>query len=279
MRKPNLTLLYVPGDRPDLAEKALKSEANGIILDLEDAVAPDHKAQARAQVKEIACEIVASKSLQVRINAPTTPWGSADVEMVSALPVEVGMRLPKAEDVDELAEMIRRGEGRRVHLLIESALGIERAFDLARVHGVGSIGLGEADLRADLGLTSPDGLVWARSRLVNAARAAGLPSPLMAAFTNVKDEAALAESCRKARAIGFLGGVAIHPRQLPIIRQAFRPSAVELALAQEIVERSRSATGAGVGALQLEDGSFLDKAVVRNAKYLMALEEAASAID
>jgi len=118
------------------------------------------------------------------------------------LPGAVGLRVPKAESVDAVRDVSTSAPDRDVHLLVESALGLERAYDLATATSdVASLGLGEADLRADLGVTSEDGLLWARGRIVAAAAAAGLPPPAMAAYTDVRDLDGLAASCRRGRAL------------------------------------------------------------------------------
>ncbi|WP_077687101.1 HpcH/HpaI aldolase/citrate lyase family protein [Tessaracoccus aquimaris] len=208
--------------------------------------------------------------VQVRINAVGTPWHDADVEALAALPTWVGARIPKAERVEDVEALARRLPGRDLHLLIESPLGVERAFDLASCPQVASLGLGEADLKADLGVTA-DGLDWVRGRIVNAARAAGLSSPLMSAFTHVTDLEGLAASCRDGRARGFLGRSAIHPKQIATIRDSFRPTAEEVARARTVLDRIEGSVAAGVGALQLADGTFLDLAMVESARRTIAL--------
>jgi citrate lyase subunit beta/citryl-CoA lyase len=132
---------------------------------------------------------------------------------------------------------------------------------------VASIGLGEADLRADLGVPDESGLAWVRSRVVVAARAAGLPPPVQSVYPDVRDLAGLAASCRTGRAMGFRGRAAIHPAQLPVIAEAYRPDAEEIAEARRVVEAFADAT---TGAVALEDGAFVDIAVVRRAERLLA---------
>ena len=336
MSRPVVVLLYVPADRPDRIGKALTSGADGIIVDLEDAVAPSAKDAVRGvlatlpdlarsafpelvespfpepvegaetddeerRVRQAQPTVAAEQAgpfpelvegsetdagaedqarpatptaappiVQIRINAVGTPWHDADVEALAALPTWVSARIPKAERVEDIEDLARRLPGRDLHLLIESALGVERAFDLASCPQVASLGLGEADLKADLGVTA-EGLDWVRGRIVNAARAAGLPSPLMSAFTHVTDLEGLAASCRDGRARGFLGRSAIHPRQIDTIRESFRPTAEEVARARTVLDRIEGSVAAGVGALQLADGTFLDLAMVESARRTIAL--------
>jgi citrate lyase subunit beta / citryl-CoA lyase len=269
-----LTLLYVPADRPDRVAKALASSADAVLVDLEDAVAPSRKGEARENAGRALAAGVA-RGVQVRINHPSTPWHTADVSLLGSLPSSVGARVPKVESVLEVQELADALPGRALHLLVESALGVERAFELATASPqVASIGLGEADLRSDLRVDGEDGLLWARSRVVVAARAAGLVAPVMSAYTNVRDLDGLAVSCRAGRRLGFSGRTAIHPGQLDVIRSAFLPSAEEVAAAREVLERVRGAATEGVGAVALEDGTFLDVAMVERARWVVELGSA-----
>lgn len=266
-----LTLLYVPADRPDRVAKALSSPADVVLVDLEDAVAPSRKEEARENVAGLLTR-APDRAAQVRINHPSTPWHAGDVALVAALPAGVGTRIPKVESADEVRALAAALPGRPLHLLVESALGIERAFELATASPqVASIGLGEADLRSDLRLDGDEGLTWARGRVVVAARAARLPPPVMSAYTNVRDLNGLAASCRSGRALGFCGRTAIHPAQLDTIRAAFLPSADEVAAAREVLDRVGDAAVEGVGTVALEDGTFLDVAMVERARWVMEL--------
>lgn len=268
-----LTLLYVPADRPDRVAKALASDADVVLVDLEDAVAPSRKAEARDNAGRALAE-VSGRAVQVRINHRDTPWHADDVALLGSLPAAIGVRVPKVESVLEVRDLAAALPGRALHLLVESALGVERAFELATASPqVRSIGLGEADLRSDLRVDGEDGLLWARSRVVVAARAAGLVPPVMSAFTNVRDLDGLAVSCRAGRALGFCGRTAIHPGQLDTIRAAFLPSVSEVAAAREVLERVGAAATEGVGAVALADGTFLDVAMVERARWVVELGE------
>lgn len=270
----SITLLYVPGDRPDRIAKALASPADEVIIDLEDAVAPDHKDLARDALADALGRPV-DRAVQVRINATGTPWHDADVDAVRRLATTVGVRLPKCDGPDRVATVVEQLAPRPVHLLIESALGVENAFDLARCHpGVASIGLGEADLRADLGVDDHQGLLYARSRVITAAAAARLRPPTMSAYTDVRDLEGLRASTTEGRTLGYLGRTAIHPRQLPVIAAVFRPDADEVRRAEEVVAAATAGTRQQNGAVALADGRFVDPAVVRQAERLLALARA-----
>ena len=269
---PALTLLYVPADRPDRVVKALASEADVVLVDLEDAVAPAQKDAARANAVRLLAEVPPSRPVQIRINHPDTPWHAADVAAVASLPPGVGVRLPKIESPDEVRRHADALPGRELHPLIESALGVEQALAIALASPrTASLGLGEADLRSDLRIADETGLAWARSRVVNAARAARLPPPAMSVYPNVRDLAGLAESCRAGRALGFRGRTAIHPGQLATIRAAFLPSSEEVARARAVLSKMDGATRAGVGAIALAVGTFVDVAMLDQARAVLAL--------
>jgi citrate lyase subunit beta/citryl-CoA lyase len=250
----SLVALYVPGSRPDRFDKAADTGAD-VILDLEDSVAVADKDAARAAV--VAWLPGSPALVQVRVNAPGSAALRADLE---ALPTDVALRVPKVEspvDLDGLRD-------RRVHALIETALGVENAFLIAQTPGVVSIALGEADLAAELGLDGEDAFDWVRSRLVVAARAAGLPPPLMSAYAALADLDGLAASCRRGRRLGLRGRTAIHPRQVPVIRTAFAPTADELAWASAVLAALQS-----TGVATLADGSMVDAAMERQARALL----------
>ncbi len=267
---PALTLLYVPADRPDRAAKAMASEAHIVILDLEDAVAAASKDAARAAVPELVAAHP-DRDVQVRVNSASSPWGSADLEMVAGLPTPVGVRVPKVTAPGDVAAVRDVVGDRGMHVLLETAAGVEAAFAIASAAGVVSIGLGEADLRSDLGVDCEHGLSWCRQRIVVAARAAGLPSPAMAVYPNVTDTEGLSESCRRGRALGFVGRAAIHPRQLPVIETAFRPDDAEVEHARSVIAAVEAARTLGDGTAVLADGSFLDVAMVERARRVLSL--------
>lgn len=271
-RIPIRSYLYVPASVPDRVEKALNSEADAVVLDLEDAVAPNRKAEARENAARL-LESAPSKPVFVRVNATGSPLAGEDLASIVG-PNLFGIRLPKAEDPDEVrraAEMLE-GTDAIVQCLIESALGLEFAFELARSHAkVTGVSLGEADLAADLGVRDDTGLLYARSRVVAASRAAGLQNPVQSVFTDVRDLDGLRRSTREGRGLGFVGRSAIHPAQLPVINEVFTPSEEEVAAAEDLLSRLEDSAGQGTGAFVLEDGKFVDRAVVEGARSTLAL--------
>lgn len=270
--KPVLTLLYVPADRPDRVRKALASRADVVAVDLEDAVVASRKDDSRANLVQLLADC--ERPVQVRINHISTPWFLPDLEAVRELPLAVDVRIPKVESPTEVTVVADALPGRRLHLLIESALGVERAYELGTASGrVASIGLGEADLRSDLRISDEAGLLWPRSRVVNAARAARLPSPLMSVYPHTRDVRGLVASCLAGKALGFLGRAAIHPAQLEPIRECFVPTAEEVEHARRVIDKVGDAATDGVGAIALADGTFLDVAMLEHARAVLAIME------
>ena len=277
MKVPNLPIrsyLYVPGSDPRRIEKALASEADAVILDLEDAVAPNRKEEARTTVAEV-LRSEHEKPVFVRINAPDSALAEEDVEAVAG-PRLAGLRLPKTESPESVrlvAQWLDKlGCEAGLQCLIESALGLEFAFEIARAHEkVVGMSLGEADLAADLGVRGDAGLLYARSRLVAATRAAGLPGPVQSVYTNVRDAEGLRRSTMEGKNMGFVGRSAIHPAQIEVINEVFTPTEEEVAEAKDLLARLEESTGTGTGAFALEDGRFVDEAVVGSARLTLAL--------
>lgn len=266
-----LTWLYVPGDRPEVVSRALVSGADVVVVDLEDAVAPDRKEYARKATAERLTD-PQPVPVHVRINALDGPLAAPDLQALEGLPGVSGLRLPKVTSPEEVVRVATRGSAPRagLHALLETALGIEHAFAIATAHpALRSIALGEADLRADLGVRGDAGLDWCRSRVVVAARAAQLAPPPQSVHPDTRDLDTLASSCAHGRALGFLGRAAIHPRQLPVIERAYLPTPEEIEEAEQIVK----AAATDEGAQALPDGHFIDAAVVATARRTLSLTD------
>jgi citrate lyase subunit beta/citryl-CoA lyase len=251
---PPLTWLYVPGDRPDRVEKAIASAAHAVIVDLEDGVAPGAKAEARANLGAF-FGAAREKPVYVRVNA----GDAEDLDAVAPLGVS-GVVVPKVARPEDVPTI-----GVPVHCLIESAAGVEAAYAIASAPGVAGISLGESDLRSETGALEA-GLDWARSRIVNAAVAAGLPRPQQSVYPLLGDLDGLARSCARGRELGHLGRAAIHPEQLPVIEQAYLPTEDELDRARATVERLEIAGAGTLGA-----GEFVDRAMLGAAQQIVAL--------
>lgn len=265
MNRTPLTWLYVPGDRPHVVAKALAAGADVVVVDLEDAVAPARKEYARAATAELLAESH-PVPVHVRVNALDGPWAAADLAALARLPGLSGLRLPKVTGPEEVRR-VAVATPVPLYALLESALGVERAYAVATAHpALRGVSLGEADLRADLGVRADAGLDWPRSRVITAARAAGLAPPPQSVHPDIRDLDGLAASCAHGRGLGFLGRAAIHPRQLPVIERAYLPTEAEIEHAEAVV-KAASANG---GAQALPDGRFVDAAAVNLARRTLA---------
>jgi citrate lyase subunit beta/citryl-CoA lyase len=260
-----VTALYVPGDRPERFAKAVATGVQLVILDLEDAVAPERKDEARGHVAEwLGGDGPKPPFVQVRVNAGSV----ADFDMLAELrPDGVGVRLPKVESpaaVDAALDALGYVPG--LAAVVETAAGVEALPAIAAHPAVGALSLGEADLASDLG--SGDGAVldWARLRLLYTARAHGKPAPMMSAYPDLPDLAGLAADTARGRAMGFVGRAAVHPSQVPVIAAAFVPTDEEVAWATEVL----AATADG-GVTRLASGEMVDPAMRQRAETLIAL--------
>lgn len=277
MKQPVIrSYLYVPGSNQHMLEKAMSTDADALILDLEDAVAPNRKVEARHNVAQV-LQIQPVKPLFVRINAINSDLAMDDIAAVAG-PWLTGLRLPKTEKPEEVrlvAEQLDRlGCPAGIQCVIESAIGVERAYEIASAHPrITTLGVGEADLAADLGISTEDGFAYIRSRIVVAARAAGLAPPVQSVYTNIRDLEGLRLSTERGKRMGFLGRSAIHPAQVAVINEVFTPTEKEIADARDLLERLDQASSTGTGAFALADGRFVDLAIVEFARRVLALAQ------
>lgn len=282
MRPPDVlyrSYLYVVGYRDDHIAKAYDSDVDAVILELEDAVAPDRKEDARRVIRA-SLQAVPPKPTLVRINPIGSGHTRADLDAVADLPL-VAIRVAKAESASDVrllsAWLTELGSDLPLHLLLESAQAIERAYEVLtadpRVTGVG---IGEQDLSADLGVCSDDGLAYARSRVVTAAAAAGIAPPVQSVWTDIRDLDGLRASCDRGRRLGFVGRPALHPTQIEAINEAYTPSASDVADAQQLQAAFDEAIATGEAGFTLPDGRFVDRAVVRSAQRTLALHQGSS---
>lgn len=256
------SLLFVPGHRPDRFDRAAASGADLVVVDLEDAVAPERKAEARDSVRQW---LRNGHQAVVRINATGTQWHDDDVAMAAGCAAAV--MLPKAEAAADLAALAGRlPEDTPLIPLVESALGVARAVELCGVPAVVRPAFGSVDLAAQLGVDhqSHDALRYARSALVLAAAAAGCAAPIDGVSTAVGDERPLRADAAHAIELGFTGKLGIHPQQVGVINEAFLPTESELAWARQILSL------AGDGAVTVRDGQMIDRPVWLRAQAVLA---------
>jgi citrate lyase beta subunit len=269
------SLLFAPGSDERKLARALESEADAVIADLEDAVAPGEKDAARALVRRTLGGTASRALRTVRVNGLGSEHFTADLEAIRGLPLD-GIVLPKASPgaVDALGP-----EGPPVLALIETATGLRAAFEIASRPRVAALVLGAADLGAELGLEArPDGLelLHARSTLVVDSAAAGIRSPIDVVFLDTRDADGLERETRLARSLGFGGKACIHPAQVPVVNGVFAPSEDELAWAESVLDAYENGVREGRGAVSLA-GEMVDVAVVERARRLIALSSAGEA--
>jgi len=263
---PIVTGLYVPGDRPERFDKAVATGAQLVILDLEDAVADAHKASAREAVASwLRARAPGDTVVQVRINAGEP----LDLAALAAVDAEFEIRVPKVESLSDLDVVARAVPGHPLTALFETALGVEGALALAAHSAVTRLALGESDLASDLGTRAPAAMDYARMRVLFAARAAGLPAPMLSAYPGIRDLDGLRADTERGRDLGWVGRTAIHPSQLAVIADVFRPDASLLAWAESVLV----ATGSG-GVSTLANGDMVDGAMVGRARSILALAAA-----
>ena len=252
------TPLFVPANRPERFARAAASGADAIILDLEDAVAPDAKDAARAALRRDFTDL----PVIVRINAAGTAAHDADLAAMAALCPDAVM-LPKAESAAGCQAVARALNAMPLIALIESARGLAHARDIAATPGVVRLAFGSVDFCADLGCAHlPELLLPARSELVLAARLAGIAAPIDGVTVQLDDPQISHDDAAHARALGMTGKLCIHPRQIAPVRRAFAPSDAEIDWARRVLT-------SGEGAVSV-DGAMVDEPVRLRARAILA---------
>lgn len=253
--------LFVPASRMDRYAKAAAAGADAVIIDLEDAVAPEDKGAARAALQQHLPREGGAATL-LRINAAGSPWFDADLAACQNLPLS-GLVLPKAED-PEVCRALAEQSGLPVVGLIETALGLYRAPAIA--NACARLAFGSIDFAADLALAHEEmPLLYARAQLVLAARLAGQPAPWDGVTVAINDREAILQDCRHSLAMGMGGKLLIHPAQIEAARIGFAPSATE----RDWAERVLAATAQSTAAVKL-DGQMIDAPVIARARAIMA---------
>ncbi|VWB18455.1 HpcH/HpaI aldolase/citrate lyase family protein [Burkholderia lata] len=267
------SLLFVPATRPERFAKALDSGADCIIVDLEDAVGPDSKDDARAQLAQHLPLLTPEQRSRtvVRVNAVGTPWHDADIALLRDWATQgVVVMLPKSEDAGALRSVAEQlGEHAQLVALIESLAGLDAADALARDPQVVRVAFGHLDFQLDLGMRAtpeePE-LAFARNAIVAASRRAQLPAPIDGVTTRTDDAERLAADARRARAFGFSGKLCIHPAQVAGVNDAMGYSEDEQAWARRVIDEAAKHGGA---AFRL-DGRMVDLPVIRAAEAIVA---------
>lgn len=267
------SLLFVPGNDERKLGKAGSTGADLVVIDLEDAVAEAEKTGARSTAADAAGRISAHARVAVRVNGIETGRLEQDVASVTAVAGVSAIVVPKVEAVDTLAVVddLLAGSALGLLALIETPLGITRCEDILASAPPRTITamLGVADFTAALGVELSDEgteLLYARQRLIVAARAAGMPGPIDGPYLRLEDPDGLIADTRRSRGLGFQGRVALHPRQVDPINRAYSElSDEQLAAAERIISEFERAEASGVASIRV-DGRFVDYPVYELAR-------------
>jgi citrate lyase subunit beta / citryl-CoA lyase len=256
------SLLFVPGSRPERFDKALAAGASAVIIDLEDAVAPADKDQARAALADW---LRPEHAVIVRINSADTPWFDRDLALCGA-PGVAAVMVPKAESAHTLAAVTAAG-ARALMPLVESAAGLAALGALAAAPGVWRLAFGSIDLQVDLGLkdATEDELGPFRLQLVLASRLAGIGAPVDGVSVAIDDQDRLQVDVQRARRLGFGGKLCIHPRQVGPVNRGLAPGEAELDWARRVLAAAAASAGAAVAV----DGKMVDKPVLLRAQAIL----------
>jgi len=287
--EPVRSMLFTPGNRLDMLEKAVRSGTDAVIVDLEDSVSLDNKPIARDNLAKLPESPV---PYYVRTNAVETGLLWEDVIAAGQADV-VGLIIPKAESPEVISQVdgaltaLEMTTGKphgslTVIPLIESALGVRLTYEMAkagdRVECVMFGGGEQGDLVADLGVEwTPEGtgLMQARSQVLLSSRAAGVPYPMEAVFMDFRNPDGLRVECELARTLGYIGKVAIHPAQIPVINDVFTPSPEVVEYQRKVLAAFEEAEAQGSASIAV-DGKMVDYAVARVARTIIARAEIAA---
>lgn len=265
------SLLFAPGNDARKLEKALESDADAVVADLEDAVPAPEKGRAREIVRDLVAGARPETLLAVRLNAVGTPFWEDDLRMLFELPPDA-LVLPKATP-DGVAAL--GPDGPPVIGIAETAQGLRLAYETACSPRTVALLLGAVDLGLELGLEPrADGqeVLFARSKLVVDSAAAGIRGPLDLVHVDLHDDEGLEAECRLARSLGLRGKACIHPAQVAIVNRVFSPSDEETDRARRVVQAYEQGRAEGRGVVSL-DGEMIDLPVVERARQVLAASE------
>ena len=277
MSSPDQTLafssnfLFVPGTRPERFSKALDSGANGVVLDLEDAVPEEDKDDARNAIRTAWSSFTAEqkKRLVIRSNSPGSKFYAADLILAQELNIAC-ILIPKSESQDEINGAALVLPNTAIIPMIETAIGLENIREIANSNRVIRLALGNLDLQADLGMICDQNeteLQTARFQIVLASRLAQIAPPIDGVTPSTDDLERINRDAQRAKAMGFGGKLCIHPKQVSIVKSAFMPSQYEINWAQRVIDADKASKG---GAVKL-DGRMIDRPVVLLALRTLAI--------
>jgi citrate lyase subunit beta/citryl-CoA lyase len=275
------TVLFSPGDQPDLMRKAPNAGADVVVFDLEDAVAPTNKAEARERVREAVADIDPDCELCVRLN-PLDDGGRDDLEALGETVADVdSLMIPKVSGPDDVRALVDALDDGHVPLLalLETAAGVLAAEDIAAVPAVDALLLGAEDLSADVGFTrSEEGteILYARQHVTLAASSHDVDA-IDTLYTDFEDTDGLAADTERAVDLGFDGKMAIHPAQVSVINEAFTPDDERIEWAQAVLAARDEARADGRGVFAV-DGEMIDAPLIAQAEDVIERADAADVL-
>ncbi|MEM6961539.1 MAG: CoA ester lyase [Myxococcota bacterium] len=280
--RPRRSVLYMPGSNARSLTKGRSLDADALIMDLEDSVAPDQKEQARAQVVEAVKQGgYGHRELIIRVNGRDTPWGVADLKVAAASGADVVL-LPKVESADEVRKSASilsdagASDTLRLWCMIETPRGVLQAAQIAEATPrIGGFVLGTSDLAKDLGCAHTHArtpLLPSLGLVLLAARSVGIAA-LDGVHLDLEDEAGFVFSCEQGAELGFDGKTLIHPKQIGPANKAFAPADEAIALAQKVIDAHREALRQGKGVVTV-DGKLIENLHVESARSLLAMADA-----
>jgi citrate lyase subunit beta/citryl-CoA lyase len=285
--RPRRSVLFMPGSNPRALEKARALPADGLIFDLEDAVAPEAKETARAAIAAaVTAGGYAPRELVLRVNPIDTVWGHVDLAAAAPLPIDAVL-LPKVENAERvrlttgLLDVLGAPPELAVWCMIETSLGVLAAAEIAAASPrIAALVLGTSDLANDLHARPARDrlpLLTALGLVLLAARAHG-KAILDGVHLDLADAEGFAAACRQGRELGFDGKTLIHPDQIAPANAIFAPAAEEVARAHRIIKAYGEAVAAGKGAARIE-GRLVEALHVEEARRTLALADAISERD
>ena len=265
------SFLFVPATQPERYGKALASGADGVIIDLEDAVGLDDKAKARELLKNAwsSISVEQKQRMIIRCNAPGTPFYAADLVLAKELQVQYLM-IPKTESHDQINGAAEELENTAFIPMIETPLGLHHLNEIASAEQVLRLALGNLDMQVEMGMSCDENeteIDTARFMLVLASKLAQIAPPLDGVTPSTDDEPRIFAHAQKAKRFGFGAKLCIHPKQIPIVKRAFTPSPEELDWAKRVISADKAAKGQAVKV----DGKMVDRPVVMLAHRILVL--------
>ena len=268
------SFIFCPGNRPDMIPKALKSGADMVCIDLEDAIITEHKSLSRIETIKAFEDIESPEGVEtlIRINDVNSDDGKKDIDLIlNANNTASGLMLTKIQSIEEIITLENtikeKNKNLNLHIIIETNQGLENAWSIAHSSPlIKSLLFGGVDMSADLGCNGDwYSLLYARSRVVHAAAGAGIDS-IDVPFLDLQDMEGMNEEAQKSKNLGFSGKGSIHPKQIEQLNKVFTPSEEEIAYANKVIKAFNNASDG----LVVVDGKLIEKPVLRTALKTIA---------